>query len=386
MAATTLTGTGIWVPDFPAAGAQINQSQNVTVDAANEACQFIGYVALEGRTGSKTISAAGGGIIHWSTGVTATFANGSTNLRIGIQDVTTGVPARGDGTFDVYADLVGGTDTISSNAWMSTAMETGTKDITHGQLVCVALTMTARGGADSIHVRNSLQAVQTTTTFASHFPQVVAVTSGPTYTSQAGVPICLIEFDDGTYGFIDGGVVLTPTGNTTLYTLTAINTGTTPDEYALIFQLPFPATVDALSCVVTPSTTAADLELILYSDPEGTPAAIETLAIDANQVAQAATARNVVVPLATPRDLSANTKYAVALRPTTATDVSAATCGVDDAAHWKAHTLGTSAYLGTRSDQTGAFATTTTLRMYAAVRISKLDNGTGGGGQRIFGG
>jgi len=36
-----------------------------------------------------------------------------------------------DGTFDVYADLVGGTDTITGSADQLTAMETGTKTITH---------------------------------------------------------------------------------------------------------------------------------------------------------------------------------------------------------------------------------------------------------------
>ena len=70
------------------------------------------------------------------------FSNGSTNLRIGLQDVT---PATGfeDGTFDVYADLVGGTDTIAEDVILATPMESGTKTVTHGDLLAIAIEMTA---------------------------------------------------------------------------------------------------------------------------------------------------------------------------------------------------------------------------------------------------
>jgi hypothetical protein len=385
MTATTIPGSGIWIPSwYGVSGAGANVSANVTVDAANESCHFIGYVSLAGRSGSKTISSSGGKI-HWTTGTSITFANGATNLRIGIQDVdTAGPPGRGDGTFDVYADLVGGTDTITADAWMTTAMESGTKTITHGDLVCIALTTTARGGADSVLVRYSLLATQTVTTVNSHFPQVTAVTSGPTYTAQNGVPVVLIEFDDGTFGFIDGALVLKPAAATAFYTNNSIDSGTDPDEYALIFEFPVPVTIDALSCLVNPETSSSDFELILYSDPEGTPSAIETLTIDANQAQTSM--RQVLRSLATPRDLTANTKYAVAIRPTTANNVSVLTISVNDASHWDAHTLNQDAYLGTRKDQTGAFGTTATSRIYASVRAIKFDDGTGSGGQRIFGG
>jgi hypothetical protein len=383
MASTTLTGQGFWVPDTEfLAGGLIHSSANVTLDAANEACHFIGYVSLEGRTGSKTISAAGSGKIHWSTGTSITFANGATNLRIGIQDVTTGVPARGDGTNDVYADLVGGTDTISTDAWMTTTMESGTKDITHGQLVCIALTMTARAGADSVLVRNASVAGQTATTVTQNMPQVTAVTSGPTYTAQTGAPLCLIEFDDGTYGFIDGGLVLVPQGATPLWVGVSFDSDTTPDEYALVLQFPVPVTIDGVSVMLSPAASTSDFEIILYSDAEGTPSVVETLSMDANQ-AVAANTRRWVIPLTTPRALTANTKYAVAIRPTTTDNVSLAMMDVNVAAHWAAHALGEDAYLGTRTNQTGAFSSTTTRRPMIGVRISALDNGVGGGGMVV---
>ena len=229
---------------------------------------------------------------------------------------------------------------------------------------------------------------QLTTQLAAHFPQVVAVTAGPTYTSQALAPVALIEFDDGTYGFIDGALVLEPVLSTNFFSTASIDTGTNPDEYALIFELPVPVTVDALMGVINPEATTSDFELILYSDPEGTPAAIETIAIDANQVAGAGIARRMVVPLTTPRALSANTKYAVAVRPTTTNNITVLTYGVNDAAHWAAHSLGTNGYAGTRIDQTGAFSPDTVQRVHLGFRVSALDDGTGSGsgGQRIFGG
>jgi len=373
MTAQAITGmSNLWIPAQPLMQPPVSGAADILMDASGEGCQFIGRVFLPARTGSKTISSAGGKL-HWICGATTiTFADAGTALRIGIQDMSaTGQPGRGDGTFDVYADLVGGTDTLTAVTFTSTAMESGTKTITHGDLVAVCWDMSARGGADAVRVRYC-SGVQT-----SGYPYVVGVTAGPAYSGVTqSLPIVIIEFDDGTFGFIDGGW---STSTPALSAAVSFNTGSTPDEYAQIFELPFPATVDALMVYVSASGATNDYEAILYSDPLGSPTAVETLTIDAAQLRTSASICNTFT-LTTPRALTANTKYAVAVRPTSANSVGISTYDVAAAGHWGGHSLGANCYIGSRSNQTGAFSATTTQRMVGvAVRISSLDDGAGGG-------
>jgi hypothetical protein len=380
--------SGFWAPDFdPHNGAITHTALDSTMSAANESVEITGHIWLEGKTGTKKLSAAGGGSIWWMPGATITFANGTTNLRVGIQDPSTsGTPSRGNGTFDVYADLVGGTDTITALTYRDTAMETGTKDISHGQLVTFALTMTARGGADSVPVRNCANS-GASTAITQLRPGVTRVTSGPTYTGQNSVPNFVIEFDDGTYGFMVGAFV-SSTG--ALSTATAFNSGSTPDEHCNIFQVPGPVKVDMLWAVMNISgSSSSDYEMILYRDPLGTPVEIANgkVIIDASQTQGTAAIRLIQAGLTADISLSANTDYAIAIRPTTANNVSVYHFDVSAAGHWKAHSMGANCYKGTRSNQTGAFSATTTSRLYAGVRVCGIadDAGGGGGGMRMAG-
>jgi hypothetical protein len=350
---------------------------NATMDLGDEAVYFVGHAFLPGRTGTKTLSAGGGGSIWWMPG-TVTFANGSTNLRIGLQDLDAagGGPQRGDGTFDVYADLVGGTDTITTATWLQTVMESGTKDITHGGPLCIAFEMTTRGGADSVQVRGQ-------TTSVISWPGVTLETAGPSYSAQGMIPSALILFDDATYGWIAGSFI-TSTGamftNTSVASNTAVN-----DEWGNIFTLPAPISVDALFCCVGVSTTSADFELILYSDPLGTPTVVEAITVDANH-AQITSQRFFERQLSTVRSLAAG-DYVVAIRPTTTNSVSITSFDVSTAAHMVTHPYGTNANLAKRLDNAGAFTETTTTRMIAGVRVcASADDASGGGGQRIISG
>lgn len=373
--------SGFWLPEFDSFnGAIVPTALDSTVDAANESLEITGHVWLEGQSGSKTISAAGAGSIWWMPGATITFANAATNLRVGIQDTSTsGTPSRGDGTFDVYADLVGGTDTITALTYRDTTMTSGTKTITHGDLVTIALTMTARGGTDSVLVRSNTTS-GAFVSIAQLRPGITLVTSGPTYTAQNSSPNIVIEFDDGTLGFLVDSHV-TSTG--ALFTATAFNSGSTPDEHANIFRVSGPVNVDMLWAIINLSGSSADFEMILYSDPLGTPSAIAngTVTVDANQLQSTGAIRMARFGLPANISLAANTDYAVAIRPTTANNVSVYHYDVAATTHWKAHSMGANCYKGTRTNQTGAFSTTTTSRLYAGVRVTGIadDASTGGG-------
>src|SRR6185436_11162904 len=103
--------------------------------------------------------------------------------------------------FDVYKQLVGGTDTITSTTWRSDVMAAGTNtDCTHGDLICIAFHLDKPGaGAQSVKVRSA--------SLIMHTPTATIVTSGPTYSASPNCPNLIITFSDGTIGWIDGSVV-----------------------------------------------------------------------------------------------------------------------------------------------------------------------------------
>lgn len=335
------------------------------IDAAGESAALIGRVHLTtGAATSKTISAAGGGKILWVAGATQTFSNGGTNLRIGINDVT-GATGIEDGTHDVYADLVGGTDTITVSAVNTTTMEVGSKTIAHGDLVAVVIEMTTRGGTDSVRVAidNTNQSITPYST--------IDTGSGPGKNST-NLPFITIVFDDGTHGWLgDESFAWTSAANT------AFNSGSTPDEQGLIVQYPWDFTAAGILMYLFGVGSADDFEAILYSDPLGTPAVIEAIAVDASTTyANDNSEVWVPLPFTTPREISRNTWYGIALRPTTANNVQLMQLSLGGAAARAVLPFGTNAALGTRTNQTGAFSTTTTLVPVFGLIPMSLADGT----------
>jgi|WetSurMetagenome_2_1015567.scaffolds.fasta_scaffold154184_2 hypothetical protein len=367
----TTFSNNIGIPICPMVGQTntVNSFSNATLDAAGESISYIGKIFIPGG-GSKTISAAGGGKIVWSTSISSTFLNAGTNVRVGINDVnSSGVE---DGTHDVYADLVGGTDTIATLTVYSTAMEVGSKTITHGDLIAVVIEMTTRGGADSITVSAGNN--------ASWFPHCATDTgSGPTRAASA--PCCHIIFDDGTYGWFPDyyGCLITD--------ISTLNLNSTPDEVALVFQLPFACEITQLFAHIGAIATTDDFEIILYSTPSGTPAAIDTFAFTGfyagSTGASADTPFKVVLP--TTRTLLANTEYAIAVRPTTTNNITLKSLdfGTGNAAYRAMTTLGTNWYYGSRTNQSGAFAATTTKLPYIGFNFRSIENIAGG--SSVFG-
>lgn len=350
-------------------------SISFTMDATGESATCVGYVNLStGPSTSKVLSAAGSGKISWLAGA-ITFANGSTNLRIGINDVSTATGLE-DGTHDVYADLVGGTDTITASVVNTATMETGTKTIAHGDLIAVTLEMTARGGADSV-VATGTPAV------AMQLPYSTSDTGSGPGKGSSGCPRVAIQFDDGTLGW------LTLFAPAAYEAPTAFGTGSTPDEYALVFEVPFTATVTGVFADLDAVSSTDDFEMILYSDPLGTPVAERTIAQDPDVFSTAAAlyTRN----FATAFTLLPNTKYAIALRPTTANTLTfqRMNFGTGNAALRGLTPLGTNWSQYTRSDNTGAFGSeSTTLLPRFGLWISEFHDGAGSGSSsgRIIGG
>lgn len=353
----------LWFPGHQ--GYWVNTTTGMTVDAVGESAAIVGYVNLSSGPGtSKTISAAGSGKIHVQFG-TNTYANASTNVRIGINDVgATGVE---DGTHDVFKDCVPGTTTLTAGAVNAVTMGSGTKTIAHGDLIAVVVEMTARGGTDSIAINRTV----VNSGYCS--PWGTGDTgSGPAILT--GAPCMAIEFDDGTIGWFDGH--LPPI---TVASQTAYGSGSTPDEYALVFRLPFPARATGLAAWLANLASTDDFEMILYSDPLGTPVAQRTITQDADlcAVSGAYWSRG----FSSAYDLSAGTDYGIALRPTTANTISlqALTLGTNGAPLRAAMPFGTNCSQYSRTDQTGAFGSQSTIVIPAfGIWLEGYDDATGG--------
>lgn len=376
MTMQTLYAGRLAIPPLDALQLALTASGTITLDATGEMGHYSGQVYLAAGSGSKTISSVGGKI-HWRSGNTNTFANAGTTFRIGIQDVsTTTAPAQGDGTHDVYADLVGGTDTIASTTAYATAMEVGTKTIAHGDKVSIVWDMVSRAGADTL-------------TLSIHSSPNGSDGGFPAFTSYLAAawakvnssPLCAIEFDDGTFGWIFMGAMISTSSTAQTFNLATA----TADEYGNFLQLDFTTRASGLYISGYPTGTAADFEVILYSDPLGTPAIVEAITYDATQEGTIAGARYHYLMFSTPRTLTAGTAYAVTIRPTTANNVTTYYFDVPAAGLMDMYPLGRKCYAIRRLDNTGAFTdynggTAKTRRFAAGIIAEAFDDGAGGAG------
>lgn len=374
----TLTAVARGFP-YPAHDTPISFA-TATIDAATEKLAMIGRMYWDGRPGSaKTLST--GTIQYRTAGVT--FANGGTTVQIGIQDVATGSGpiAQPDGSFDVSVTLTGGGGGITANAWNTATMNSGTKSITHGDLIAVVWDMTARGGADTVGISVVNPFIINT---GSQFPTTNVFLSSAWQTTQTGgaarLPNVLLVADDGTIGTIDFMLPHSAQVNETF------QDSTNPDERGLMFQVPWDCTVDGLWAGAGPTDASSDFTLRLYSDPTGSPSQLATVSVLAEQLGVAAT-QDFVHHHITPVNLTAGTNYGVTVLATGTSNTRLTTNVLGNEAHRALYPGGTTLAKITRNGGAGAFSAESpaiTLPKVGVI-ISHLHN-TGGGGPRIIGG
>lgn len=345
-----------------AIGAAIGPVTTLTADAAGEYSAVIGHLVLASGPGtSKVLSAAGGGAIHWLTGATVTFSNGSTTLRVGLQGVSSaGAP---NGTWGAYAAHVGGVDSLSADTVKASVMTSGSSTLSYGQLVAIVVYMESRGGSDRVDVAQSGDYFQ--------IPYGYASTGGsPGKLRRPGV-LATIVCDDGTLGWILFGNAVNAGVASSL-----ISSSTTPDEAALVFRLPCAARVSALVSTIRSMSSGRDFELILYASPRGsTPVVLEAITIDGDLSAAISSGTHtlLVLPTARVHTLNANTWYAVALRPTTTSTAGFAVYAASAASLSVPAVLGGAWSLGTRTNQTGPFAVDAAQVPLMGALVSALD-------------
>ena len=351
-----------------------------TMAAANRGVGAVGRLRLQSPNGgSKTLSAAGGGKICWIPWTT-TFSNAGTTVRLGIQDVaSTGI---GDTTWDVYGDLVGGTDTITGFTYQSAAMTSGSKTMNEGDIIAIMINMTSRGGSDSVGVGYHTNAVQFSNNSMGGYPYLLSNTGGTWVKGGTAGGMFGIEFDDGTVGWIDQNVFFPfgPYGTDG----SDYNLNSSPDEYAAIIQIPFKCSIYGLYTRILNVGTSDAFEVIAYSDPEGTPAAMSGGTITVNPAHFRSGGGVSSFYFSAPLVLEANTPYGFSFRPTTSGNPIAITY-IDMLssanAKWKKVFPFDLLKLSARTNQSGAF--TEVNAQYAPIiglYLAQVDDGTGSGG------
>jgi hypothetical protein len=346
---------------------------SILMDAANEAAIYIGQV-ITSDGGSHTIDTTGSSSLGWRTGA-VTFGNGGTTVKVGLAAVDTANGPSGRAanasdviTFDVSQTLTGGGGGITANAWQTHVPGDGTKTIANGDFVAFCVQMTAR-------VSDSVIATVSSASTGLHRPTVSQFTGG-SYSGVSGTPNAIITFSDGALGYFYGSDVVN-----VISTRVWNNTGA-PKEYGQLYSLPFPVKIYGLFGNIVPGN---DFDVVLYSDPLGTPVPEKTVSIDANTVAANA-GRKFSVLFSAPVLVSANTAIVAAFKPG-ALSITSYYKTLASAAHRIVDPYGTSGYGVSRDTGSFSDANSSLDHYYIGLLCGPFDSGAGAaGGAHVLGG
>lgn len=350
---------GVWFPAPWQSTDSVSPSfQTLQLDAAGEKAAHIFTVPKTGTLDTFEFR------------ISAVANNPDNGLRISFQNLdANGDP---DGTQDQFRDIAG---PFSANTWIvpglitSDGTDTGVKrSVTAGDRLAVVIEFVSFVAGDSIqismqtNVSSATERLDGSEFYSDHFTAAWAK-------SNLGLPLGALKYATSGYFPMNGWSFPVLTGNARL-----INTGSTPDEIALRFQVPFDCECDGAWVRLDMD---GDAEIVLYS---GT-TVLKTATLDASARLSTSGA-NVFVRWA-PEALTKNTTYRIAVKPTTVTNVSLQTYTTSTAALMGAASGGTEWYRSERTDA-GAWTDTTTERPLIGLHINGIETGTGGGGASAY--
>lgn len=347
------------------------------ISASNHQIAMIGvFMHKAGLGASKTVTNVG---LNWGA---ITPGGTPATCRVSLQGVsaTTGNPQRPDGSIlnSGNAFWTRTTDTISPNSWDDGAGFTGFS-LTVGTMIAVVIDFSAFTSGDSVTIRG-LQRASTATAFQRNVSgQMNRTADGSTWAAQPVMPNSAIGCDDGTFGFIDWCPPVAAVGSVAF----ASDTGTA-DEYGIGIYAPYPQASYGAHGPMLMNTDSSDFELIVYSDPEGTPAIVGSANTIDGAWRVAAFGRISRIPLSAITALSKDTQYCLAVRPTgtgTAT-VTLYYIDVDDANHLRDCYAGINCCMMQRLNNSGAFSRSNSGLRFPILSLvtNGYDDAAGGGG------
>jgi hypothetical protein len=354
---------GMWMPEPPAIFGATPAFTSQTIAATGNKLAFSGRVITPNR-GSKNITKVGF--------LTGTIVSAGTSiLTLSLQDVSTtagsGAP---DETQDqtVAVPMTG----LSSDTYFHSAALNATRTVADGDLLSVVIEFDGGGrlGADSF----TWKGFTTSGVWCDGSFAVQVKTSGTWTAAVNTLPNVVLEFDDGTFGTIEGAIPSSAVTNQ------GFNSGSSPNEYALKFTVAHASKIDGGWVAVLGAATR-DFSVKLY---ENSTTATATASIDAETVNFAA--MRIIRFKLTETTLTPGTVYYLSVAAGTVSNNTVCINNVNAANHFQGMPGGTSWHLATRAG--GAWTAVTTQRLMAGLRISALDDAVSAGGTtgRIIGG
>jgi hypothetical protein len=292
-----------------------------------------------------------------------TITPNSSTMRLSLQNPDLANVFRPDGTADqsvTFADTA-----VTSSTWFSTeASGTLGRSVAYGEKIFVVLDYGAAGAGFGAGTSFAVSPGQTNTTSPGSCGTVSD--TGSIAVGNA-LPNIILGFSDGTFGTVGPPGRAHPYSGLT--TVSTFNTGSTPDEVALRFTVPYACKVSGGFFVAATNGGGRNFDIILY---EGTtPLASEVFD---SETQTSTTGRYHEANFGEEVELTPNTEYFFALKPTTASNVSHYYFTVADTNHFQAHAGGVEFYYADRSDA-GAWNPIDTRRPSAGIFITAIDDG-----------
>lgn len=318
--------------------------------AMNDANDAVGWVFAVPKAGN----------IRYVGFRTATVTTGDT-LKVSLYttDATTGFP-----TTTAYKGMVAGTQVVGNaddNVWFTVQLSTDATSVVAGDIIAAVLEF------NSFVAGNLGIAYEITNAGQVNFPYDLFFEAA--WAKQGGnVSVFYIKYDDGTVAYIPNALPLTTSAQQNF------QVGTTPDEYALRFKLPFPARVAG---VVLPWVCAGDTKIILY-DSDGT-SILTSVTFDKDYYGNTSIFR-FAYRFSSPQTILKDTFYRLSIQPQAASNTSIVIWTAPEAVALDQMEGGQNFHLSTRTDAGAWDDTATNKRPMISLILDQFDDGTAVGG------
>jgi hypothetical protein len=291
-------------------------------------------------------------------------------LRFAFMDLD--AAGKPDNTEDQYSIVTAG---FAAGAWLVPPSYMGAggpgsgakRAVTKGDWIACQVRMENFVAGDSVAMSTLDYGVRPATNFNLNCYNGSSGNSGATWsTSQVGGICVALKYDDGTYGQMEW-----PNMCPTAFNLRTFNSGSTPDERGLLFQIPFPGRLTGV-WVRIDSDNAFDI--VLY---DAASSAVFTETPSFVNV-YATSGANAYYKIGTPPTLTKNVNYRLAIKPG-ASNISIYDMDFNSSAIRIAN-VPHSTWMSTSRTNAGAWTDTNTNVPFIGLVFDGFDDATGGGG------
>lgn len=197
--------------------------------------------------------------------------------------------------------------------------------------------------------------------------------SGSTWNKATDIPLFALKYSDGVYRTVSNGSCWPVSANN----VRSFNSGSTPDERAMRFQVPFNCRVRGVMLYVD---TDNPTDIILYDASSNVLATVSAV----NSWRSEGNPGYVNYVFTTAQTLTRNTTYRLSVKPTSGSNIVLQTASVASAARLGSMPWGSEIYSSTRTDG-GAWSDDQTELLNAYLIIDGLFDGDNSGSQFAFG-